>query len=131
MKTSLDPRHKNRESAIKELFAWDFQKKSPPNNKIAQKVVKKQKKIDKIITTCAPEWPVGQINQIDLAILRLAIFELSILPKEPPKVIIDEAIELAKAYGGEKSPGFINGVLATVLKNHWGKNGKPTKKAKN
>jgi len=65
----------------------------------------------------APEWPLEQINKIDLAILRLAIWELTIKQKEPPKVIIDEAIELGKTYGSEKSSSFINGVLGTVFKN--------------
>lgn len=72
--------------------------------------------IDRIITKSAPQWPIAQINRIDLAILRLAVWELKIVKKEPPKVIIDEAIELGKTYGSEKSPGFINGALGAILK---------------
>jgi N utilization substance protein B len=75
-----------------------------------------REKIDKAISHCAPEWPIAQINRIDLAILRLAIFELIIERREPPKAIIDEAIELAKKYGSEKSASFVNGVLGSVLK---------------
>lgn len=72
--------------------------------------------IDEKIQLAAPEWPVDKIAKIDLAILRLAVFELLLEKKEPPKAIIDEAIELAKAYGNDASSGFINGVLGTVLK---------------
>ena len=85
-------------------------------NKLAGKVLKKVAQIDKIITKAAPEWPIQQINRIDLAILRLAVYELVVAKKEPPKVIIDEAVELAKAYGGQNSPKFVNGVLGTILK---------------
>ncbi|PJC28319.1 transcription antitermination factor NusB [Candidatus Shapirobacteria bacterium CG_4_9_14_0_2_um_filter_39_11] len=124
MKTPFDPRHKKRIKAIKSLFSWDFQPKTAPENKqslllrnkLAGKVLKKVAQIDKIITKAAPEWPIQQINRIDLAILRLAVYELVVAKKEPPKVIIDEAVELAKAYGGQNSPKFVNGVLGTILK---------------
>lgn len=118
MKTPLDPRHKRREKTIKSLFRWGFGAKQKADNKLTNKILKKREKIDKIISEAAPEWPIEQINKIDLAILRLAIYELIITIKEPPKVIIDEAIELAKTYGGEKSPSFINGVLGTVFKRY-------------
>ncbi len=72
--------------------------------------------IDKEITSSAPEWPLERINKIDLAILRLAVYELLIQKKEPPKVIIDEAVELAKEFGSENSAAFINGVLGNILK---------------
>lgn len=117
MKTPFDPRHKKREVAIQDLFAFSFQKENNPQTEIGQKVKKKLKKIDETITSAAPEWPLEQINKVDLAILRLAIWELTINRKEPPKVIIDEAIELGKTYGSEKSSSFINGVLGTVFKN--------------
>lgn len=115
MKTSKDPRHKNREKIIKELFAWEYQPNLISENQIVLKIIKNIKQIDKIITQAAPEWPIKQINRIDLAVLRLAVWEL-LQKKEPPKVVIDEAIELAKAYGGERSPAFVNGVLGTALK---------------
>ncbi len=72
--------------------------------------------LDKIIQECAPEWPIEQIAKVDLEILRLAIFELYIARNVPPKVSIDEAVELAKEFGGENSSKFINGVLGTVVK---------------
>jgi len=122
MKNRLDPRHKKREAAIRILFGLSFRSKNDPRakakNSLADKVAEKQEIIDKIIAKAAPEWPINQINRIDLTILRLAVYELMIAPKEPSKVIIDEAIELAKSYGSEKSPGFVNGALGTILNNH-------------
>jgi len=116
VKTPYDPRHIKRQKAIKNLFRWSFRSKQKIENKLAQEVLAHQKKIDKIIAESAPDWPIEQINRVDLAILRLAIYELIIVKKEPPKVIIDEAVELAKRYGSEKSSSFVNGVLGTVLK---------------
>jgi N utilization substance protein B len=74
--------------------------------------------IDKIIEKTAPEWPLAQINILDRNILRLGIFELLFGSKEdvPPKVAINESIELAKNFGGESSRKFINGVLGTVYR---------------
>ena len=116
MKTALDPRHKKREKAIKQLFAFSFKKGEEPQSKLAQKVIKNMEKIDKVVTESAPEWPIDQINKVDLAILRLAVWELTINKKEPPKVVIDEAVELSKSYGSEKSSSFVNGVLGTIFK---------------
>ncbi len=73
--------------------------------------------IDEIITVSAPEWPIPQIAQVDLAILRLAIFELLFDDEVPPKAVINEAVELAKSFGGENSSKFVNGVLGTVFRN--------------
>lgn len=112
MKTPLDPRHKKRQKIIKGLFAASFKKQ--PVSDYAKKVLARLPKIDKIIEKAAPEFPIGGINKIDLAILRLAVFELFFDKKEPPKVIIDEAIELGKEFGGDTSPAFINGALAKV-----------------
>jgi len=114
-KSFVDPRHKQRQEVIKLLFAWSFNKKqlmSPP----AQKIIKKINKIDQIINQCAPKWPLEKINHIDLAILRLAIYELWFDRQIPEKVSIDEAIELAKEFGSENSPSFVNGVLGTAYK---------------
>ena len=74
--------------------------------------------IDKIIEKTAPEWPLAQINILDRNILRLGIFELLFGSKDdvPPKVAINESIELAKNFGGESSRKFINGVLGTVYR---------------
>jgi N utilization substance protein B len=79
-------------------------------------IVQHANEIDKIIASSAPEWPVDKIAKIDLAILRLAIYELTIAHLEPPKVIIDEAVELAHEFGNEHSSQFVNGVLGSVLK---------------
>ena len=72
--------------------------------------------IDAIIPASAPEWPIPQIAQVDLSILRLAIFELIFDDEVPPKAAINEAVELAKAFGGENSSKFVNGVLGTVFR---------------
>lgn len=116
MKTTLDPRHQKRDKIVRELFSWGFNSQSVGKNELTKDVIKKLPLIDRIITKSAPQWPIAQINRIDLAILRLAVWELKIVKREPPKVIIDEAIELGKTYGSEKSPGFINGALGTILK---------------
>ncbi|HUV43026.1 MAG TPA: transcription antitermination factor NusB [Patescibacteria group bacterium] len=116
MKTPYDPRHIRRQKAIKNLFRWSFRSDQKIKNELAKKILVNSKKINEIIVQSAPDWPIEQINRVDLAILRLAIYELVIVKKEPPKVIIDEAVELAKRYGSEKSSSFVNGVLGTVLK---------------
>jgi N utilization substance protein B len=116
VKTRFDPRHLRRERAIKSLFEYSFST-NEPRDEISKNVISNLKKIDKLISKAAPDWPIEKINKIDLAILRLAVYELNVEKKEPPKVIIDEAIELAKTYGGTSSPSFINGALGTVLKN--------------
>ncbi len=72
--------------------------------------------IDKIIVKTAPEWPLDQITIIDRNILRLGIYELMFTKAVPPKVAINEAVELGKAFGGESSGKFINGVLGTLYK---------------
>lgn len=114
MKNPLDPRHKKRQSIVEDLFRIEFVKQKI--GKDAQKVLLNKIKIDNQVQKAAPEFPINKINKVDLAILRLAIFELLIEKREPKKVIIDEAIELAKEFGGESSPAFINGALGKVLK---------------
>lgn len=75
--------------------------------------------IDQFIEKAAPQFPVDKIAKIDVAILRLAIYELFYEKKEPPKVIIDESVELAKEFGGSGSSSFVNGVLGHLLsENH-------------
>ena len=76
----------------------------------------KEKEIDDMIVPAAPEWPIEQIAKIDKAILRIAVYELVIKRDVPPKVAINEAVELAKAFGGENSSKFINGVLGTIYR---------------
>lgn len=117
MKTALDPRHTRRQKIIQELFAWNANRKNVLTDPRSQGVVENVAQLDKIIRNCAPEWEIDKINPIDLAVLRAACFELAFEHKEPPKVIIDEAIELAKEFGNETSPGFINGALGKALTN--------------
>lgn len=113
MKTPLDPRHKKRQKLVEDLFKIDFHKQ--PVGKDVKEILEHKDFIDENIKRAAVEFPVEKINRTDLAILRLAVYELLIEKKEPPKVIIDEAIELAKEYGGDTSPSFINGALGNIL----------------
>lgn len=112
MKTSKDPRHRRRIRLVQRLFASSFTQTKRSRSPISQALPA----IDKKILGAAPQWPVEKIAKIDLAILRLAIWELTVVKKEPPKVVIDEAVELAKEFGNDKSPNFVNGVLGTILK---------------
>lgn len=133
-------RHLSRSIVMQSLYEWDFSGKKPDAlEKIVEKNIKEYgpglenvdfvwqlvngvKKhliqIDKIIEKAAPEWPIDQITIVDRNVLRMGLFELLYENKEevPPKVAINEAIELAKTFGGESSGKFINGVLGTVYK---------------
>ena len=113
MKTSQDPRHKRRQRLVQELFRIDFHKQSI--SKPAQEIYQHETEIDKMIAKAAPDFPIEKINKIDIAILRVAAYELLIEKKEPENVIIDEAIELAKEFGNETSPSFVNGVLGHII----------------
>ncbi len=73
--------------------------------------------LDDMIRPVAPEWPIEQIARMDRIILRIGAYELTSDKSIPPKVVINEAVELAKAFGGENSSKFINGVLGTILRN--------------
>lgn len=80
-------------------------------------VHKKRKQLDELIQPIAPEWPLTQIAKVDLTILRLALYELTEMSDvAPPKVVINEAVELAKAFGSDNSSRFINGVLGTAYR---------------
>jgi N utilization substance protein B len=133
-------RHLSRSIAMQSLYEWDFSGKKPGSlEKIVAKnieefgpglensdfvwqlvngVVKNITEIDKVIVSAAPEWPLEQITVVDRNVLRIGLYELLYENKEevPPKVAINEAIELAKTFGGESSGKFINGVLGTVFK---------------
>lgn len=113
MKNPRDPRHLRRKSLVEELFKVDFY--TQPASPDCQVILSHLDFIDSNIKKAAPEYPIAKINRIDLAILRLATYELLVEHTEPDKVVIDEAIELAKEYGGETSPSFINGALGKVL----------------
>ena len=115
MKTALDPRHLKRVQQMQDLFAYDFSH-IPAENESKSKentIIVDLPKVDALIVGAAPAWPIGQINKVDLAILRISVYEL-LYSDTPPKVVIDEAIELAKEYGAEHSPKFVNGVLAHI-----------------
>lgn len=84
---------------------------------VVEGVHKHQSEIDGIIAPAAPEWPVEQIAKIDKIVLRIGVYELVIKRDVPPKVAINEAVELAKTFGGENSSKFINGVLGTIYRN--------------
>ncbi len=114
MKTIQDPRHKKRQHLIQELFSTQFhtQEVSPESRAILEHA----DFLDKKIQEAAPDFPVEKINQVDLAILRLAIFEILIDKKAPQNVIIDEAVELAKEFANPTSPSFVNGVLGNITK---------------
>lgn len=79
-------------------------------------VDQKGSELDDIIRPLAPEWPIEQIARMDRVILRIGAYELLFENDVPPKVVINEAVELAKAFGGENSSKFINGVLGSVLR---------------
>jgi N utilization substance protein B len=83
---------------------------------IIEGVEKSEKEIDELIVTNAPEWPLDQLNPVDLLILRVAIWESKIEEKNPFKVAINEAIEISKVISSDKSAKFINGVLGSILK---------------
>lgn len=133
----MSNRHLSRTLALQSLFAWDFRDRQDKITELvdynvdnfassfddsgfalelAQGVVKNIKELDGLITKYAPEWPLDKITVVDRNVLRLGIYELKFSPDIPAKVAINEAIELAKAFGGSASGKFINGVLGTIFK---------------
>ncbi len=131
-------RHLLRTIALQSLFEWDFhdQKgdiseifdrvvneftKGEQDNEFAKElmegVVKNITDINKIIVENAPEWPLSQITIIDRNVLRLGIYEMMFIKDTPAKVVINEAVEMGKSFGGESSGKFVNGVLGTLYKN--------------
>ncbi len=119
-----DDRHERRVFLMQMLFANTFTKEdeqyldeeliSEADAKLLKKIQKASVKIDAEITKHAPERPLTEINKVDLAIMRLIIFE-SQTEKTPKKVLVDEAVELAKEFGSETSAKFVNGVLGKIL----------------
>lgn len=105
---------------MQQLFAYSFPSENPEfqtqfgDNSELQEVVAALPELDEAIQSAAPERPLHDINKIDLAILRLIVFE-SKRKKTPKKVLINEGIELAKEFGTDSSPRFVNGVLANVF----------------
>ncbi len=92
---------------------------SPPADRfltsMAEGVLENIQQLDKIITEFAPHWPVPNMSVIDRNLLRMAIYEITMRGDTPPKVAINEAVELAKVFGSESSPRFVNGVLGSVM----------------
>ena len=114
MKSALDPRHLKRVAVFKSLFAGSFTEQEEVPSRV-DKINTNIAHIDEIIQKCAPEWPISQINKVDLAVLRQAVYELLFKLQTPTKVIIDEAVEIAKRYGGKTSSSFVNGALAAAI----------------
>lgn len=115
----IDIRHQNRINIIKTLFSLSFQDDRSlikEDDQVLNKILENNVELEKIISKYASRYPVEKISKIDLAILKLSVYELIIDKKNPPKVIIDEAVELAKEFGNSRSYSFINGVLGTALK---------------
>jgi N utilization substance protein B len=135
MKTPNDPRHQARVLVLQKLFAESFMELDRVEltvedlkeideidkydislyDAILKGVSEQKDEIDAFITKYAPAWPLDQIKKVDLELLRIAIFEGFIGKLTPPKVAIDEAIELAKSFGGNTSDKFINGVLGAIF----------------
>lgn len=88
-------------------------------------VDEKRAELNTILQPIAPEWPIEQIARMDRVILHIGAYELLFGSDVPPKVVINEAVELSKGFGGENSSKFVNGVLGTVLRNKEGKTDKP------
>ncbi|MBI3537593.1 MAG: transcription antitermination factor NusB [Chloroflexi bacterium] len=85
---------------------------------LTQGVIANRELLDTIITQYAPEWPVSQLALVDRNILRMALYELEHALDVPIKVAVNEAVELAKIYGSDSAPRFVNGVLGAFLQEH-------------
>lgn len=112
-----DPRHQKRIRLMQALFSHSFEQEidlTTDELKTYQQIVAQIDDLDPQIQAHAPERPLADINQVDLAILRLSVFEAT-QTKVPTKVIINEAVELAKEFGTDSSPKFVNGVLGQLL----------------
>lgn len=133
-------RHLQRSVVMQTLFEWDFRSEDDalgmktlernvtefaggledPNfaRRLMEGTLKHRATIDQLIEKCAPEWPLLQVAIVDRNVLRLGIYELMFGDYEevPPKVAINEAIELAKSFGSESAPRFVNGVLGTIYR---------------
>ena len=131
----MSNRHLSRIIVLQTLYEWDIRREAnlpeltqlnidnfnePIDrdfiDRMIQGVVESVIELDAVIAKAAPEWPVEQIASIDKSVLRIAIYELSHEPETPPRVVINEAVELAKAFGGDNSSKFINGVLGTLYR---------------
>ncbi|MBU4360564.1 transcription antitermination factor NusB [Candidatus Parcubacteria bacterium] len=132
----MSNRHLSRTIAMQTLYEWDFNHRSQKLKELIEKntqenmvgddrdefveilvrgVTKNLDKIDEKIQKYAPEWPIDKITIVDRNVLRLGLYEMLYQKEVPEKVIINEAIEMAKAFGGSSSGKFVNGVLGAVL----------------
>lgn len=130
-------RHLSRMVAMQAIYEWNFRQDVNLDELVERSILefsndvdskyirdlisgvtKNVESIDKEIETCAPEWPIEQISLIDKSILEIAIYELIHSKDIPPKVAINEAVELAKQFGSSNSSKFINGVLGSVYDRH-------------
>lgn len=133
-------RHLSRSISVQCLFEWDFRGKDPASidgilqhtitefgpgiddssfvEQLVRGVLEHLEEIDAIIAKAAPEWPIEQITNVDRNVLRLGVYELKWgnFDEVPPKVAINEAIELSKSFGGGSSGKFVNGVLGTIYR---------------
>jgi len=126
-------RHFSRLIAMQSLYEWDFRQgsdlaeieernaneyKGEVDTEFIHALVdgtsSRIAEIDQHIANAAPEWPLAQIALVDKTVLRMAVFELVYIKDAPPKVIINEAVELAKQFGSDNSSKFVNGVLGTI-----------------
>jgi len=134
----MSNRHLARTIAMQTLYEWDFNgrvttdlvgllhenfKQFAPDfsdqgfsEAIIRGIMEHQEAIDATIVKYAPEWPLDQITIVDRNVLRIGVFELTFAPDVPPKVAINEAIEVAKGFGGESSGKFVNGVLGAIFR---------------
>lgn len=131
-------RHLGRTIALQSLFEWDFHRGQKTIDSIldhhisvfeekkftdgqftralVHSILSEQKTLDELIVHYAPDWPLDHITMVDRNALRIGLYELRFDKEIPPKVAINEAIELAKTFGGEASGKFVNGVLGSVYR---------------
>ena len=115
MSDTSDPRHQKRILRMQYLFSYQLSPTPQLEKSVfIQSFLENKEAIDTQIQSAAPEWPLNQMNQVDLAILRIILLE-NILKKTPKKVLVNEAVELAKAFGADNSAKFVNGVLGKLL----------------
>ncbi len=111
----MDPRHELRIKIIQQLFALSYLKsKDQLVHSKTKQIINSITKINILIKKYAPKYPLDKIAKVDLAILQLAVFELKFEKKQPAKVIIDEAVELAKELGSNKAYAFVNAVMGQI-----------------
>jgi len=131
----MSNRHLSRIIVLQTLYEWDLRPDAKTDElirlnvdnfnepvdqgfieRVVHGIIQHHEEIDQVIAKSAPDWPVEQIASIDKTVLRIAIYELNYEQETPPRVVINEAVELSKAFGGDNSSKFINGVLGTLYR---------------